>query len=500
MKLSRRTLITGAGAIAVASVGGMALSQRGTLQPTDTTGLPKLRMPSVIDATKSGRLNLTAMTGSSRFFGTANSRTIGFNQPYLGPVVQLRNGPLDVKIQNDLGIPITVHWHGLMVPGEHDGGPHSVILPGRQWRSDMQIAQSSNTAFFHTHVHGRTAQDVYSGLAGIIHVKDDQDDERGLPTTYGTDDITLVLQDRRFDAAGRMIYGPSMMDRMHGFLGDTMLVNGQVGAVAAVPKGIVRLRLVNASNARIFRLSAHDDRPLHLIATDGGYLPSPTAVQSLRLSPGERAELLIDFSSGYPMTLISDGDPNSGPGGMMGRFRGLMDTFADRRFPVVPFVVDEQIPVRISELPVQLGAYLPDLGGQEMRTRRFSLDMGMGGMMGRGMMGGGMMGGFAINGEPFDMTRINLSAERGTTERWIVSTNMLTHPFHIHGAFFQVVTENGQLPHTENVGWKDTVVVDGESELLVRFDHPAGRQAPYMYHCHILEHEDGGMMGQFTVT
>lgn len=499
MKLRRRTLITGTAAIAAVGVGGVALSQRGTSPSTDLTGLPILKMPSVIDATN-GRLNLTAMQGTSRFLGDTDSRTIGFNQTYLGPVVQLANGPLDVNVQNDLAMPITAHWHGLMVPGEHDGGPHSEILPGRQWRPDMQINQMPNTAFFHTHVHGRTAQDVYMGLAGVIHVKDGRDDERGLPATYGVDDLTLVLQDRRFDASGRMIYGPSMMDRMHGFLGDTMLVNGQIGAVAAVPKGIARLRLVNASNARIFTLSAHDDRPLHLMATDGGYLPSPTALQSLRLSPGERAEILVDFSSGDTMTLISDGDPNSGPGGMMGRFRGLVDTFIDRSFPVVPFVVDERVPVRISELPDQLDADLPDLDGQEVRTRQFTLDMGMGGMMGGGMMGGGMMGGFAINGQPFDMTRINLSAERGTTERWIVSTAMLTHPFHIHGAFFQVITENGRKPRPESAGWKDTVVVDGETELLVRFNHSADRQNPYMYHCHILEHEDGGMMGQFTVT
>ena len=121
--------------------------------------------------------------------------------------------------------------------------------------------------------------------------------------------------------------------------------------------------------------------------------------------------------------------------------------------------------------------------------------MGMGG----GMMGGGMMGGFAINGDPFAMNVINERVSLGDTERWIVSTNMLAHPFHIHGVAFQVIRENGRDPLPESTGWKDTVVIDQESELLVRFTHPAGDETPFMYHCHILEHEDNGMMGQFSV-
>jgi len=111
-----------------------------------------------------------------------------------------------------------------------------------------------------------------------------------------------------------------------------------------------------------------------------------------------------------------------------------------------------------------------------------------------------MMGGFSINGRPFEMGVINEEVERGATERWIVTTNMLTHPFHIHGVSFQVVSVNGREPGPEDQGWKDTVLVDGETELLVRFDHPASRDTPFMYHCHILEHEDAGMMGQFTVS
>ncbi|PHP64768.1 biphenyl 2,3-dioxygenase [Zhengella mangrovi] len=458
-------------------------------------------MPPLLDTTGTGRLDLTAMAGETSFGGGAPSYTFGYNQAYLGPTIRMRNGPLAARVQNALDYPVTVHWHGLIVPGEHDGGPHSPIRPGGLWSPDMEIGQQAGTPFYHTHVHGQTAAQVYRGLAGVIHVDDGRDDDRGLPSAYGVDDLTLVLQDRRFDERGRMIYGASMMDVMHGFTGDTMLVNGQVYGVASVPRSIVRLRLVNGSNARIYTLFANDGRPLHLAATDGGYLSEPLALDTLRLGPGERAELLVDFTSGKPMTLMSQEDPNQGPGGMMGQIGDMIGSLVSRSFPVLPLMVDETMPARITALPQHLADPLPDLSGPVARTRRFSLDMGMGGMMGRMMGGGGMMGGMAINGRSFAMNRIDLEVKRGTVERWRVSSSMLSHPFHVHGASYRVVSENGAAPRPESRGWKDTVVVPmgGETELLVRFTQPAGADAPYMFHCHILEHEDAGMMGQFTV-
>lgn len=209
-------------------------------------------------------------------------------------------------------------------------------------------------------------------------------------------------------------------------------------------------------------------------------------------------------------------DPNQGPMGMMGRMRGAMNRVIDRSFTVLDFAVDDSLPVRIDIVPDALGGVMPDLGNTDTLTRQISLDMGMGGMMGPGMMGrpgsgmmdpggtdGGMMGRmgvFGISGRPFDMHRIDFEVGLGTTERWIVRSPMLAHPFHVHGAMFQVLREDGETPRPEHRGWKDTVLVTGESELLVRFDQPASADTPFMFHCHILEHEDRGMMGQFTVT
>jgi FtsP/CotA-like multicopper oxidase with cupredoxin domain len=132
-------------------------------------------------------------------------------------------------------------------------------------------------------------------------------------------------------------------------------------------------------------------------------------------------------------------------------------------------------------------------------TRRFVLN-DMGAMMGGMGHGAANAMSFGINGQAFDMGRLDVETGLGATERWIVSGEMMGHPFHIHGVRFRVVSENGQAPRVENSGWKDTVFVEGETELLVRFDHPAAAANPFMLHCHILEHEDLGMMGQFVVT
>jgi FtsP/CotA-like multicopper oxidase with cupredoxin domain len=295
------------------------------------------------------------------------------------------------------------------------------------------------------------------------------------------DDLTLVLQDRRFDSSGRMIYNPSMMDVMHGFSGNRILINGQAETTAVVPEGLVRLRLLNASNTRNYALFFDDARPMHLVATDAGFLPSPVALDVLNLSPGERAEVLI--SGGGAPVLMSD--PNT-------------------PYIVLPFATDSALPSRITQLPTELDGVLEDLSGAAVTTRHISLDMGMGGMGMGGMMGGMMSmmmgsGGLAINGRPFDMSRIDFETTLGSVERWHIRSTMMPHPFHIHGVKFRVLSDNGGPPRLENTGWKDTVLVSNKTEIVARFDLPANRNTPLMYHCHILEHEDAGMMGQFTV-
>jgi len=469
------------------------------LAPENAVHLP------VIDATGSRAFEISAVAGRTEFVAGAASPTLGFNQPYLGPIIRVRSrAEVAASVANRTDVPISVHWHGLLVPGDRDGGPHQQIAPGARWEPVLPVAQPPATLWYHAHLHGETAARVYAGLAGVLIVDDGEDAGRGLPATPGVDDLVLVLQDKRLDDTGLALYQPGAADLMHGFLGDAVMVNGRLGARFPVPRGIVRLRLVNAANARNFDLAFADGRTFALIATDQGYLPSPLTLSRLRLTPGERVELLVDFASGDGATLVSAPHAETAGtmrmGGMMHDMLPLAETF-NTPFPVAVFAADPALPATVRTIPAAFD--VPDEPPPApTATRRFVLnDMGamMGGDMGHAGHGMSEAMTFGINGLPFDMGRLDAKAKLGATERWIVSGEMMGHPFHVHGVRFRVIAESGQTPRAENTGWKDTVFVEGETELLVRLDHPADASNPFMLHCHILEHEDHGMMGQFTV-
>lgn len=475
---SRRNFLTSAGALAALSLMPRIVRAQ--------TAVNRLAMPPLWDATETGQFALNAQAGVTNFIGQADSVTWGFNQSFLGPVVRMRStGETRAEVTNALDEAISVHWHGLVAPGDVDGGPHQLVQAGDTWTPTLPVDQPAATIWYHSHTHGETGRQVYNGLAGVIHLTDGEDDARGLPSTYDVDDLTLVLQDRFLGQDGRMEYALSMHDRMMGFMGNAMVINGQVGATAVVPKGIVRLRLLNGSNARIYGLRMSDNRPMHLIGTDSGLLDRPAALGFLTLAPGERYEVLVDFGDGREVSLVSEqslradlggGDPSVPP------------------FEVLPFAIDPALPARITRLPDEIGGTRPDLVADSVIARQISLDMGMGPMA---MMNGGSP--HAINGQSFDMHRLNFQVGLGGLERWSVSASMMLHPFHVHGVKFQVLSENGAPPRMQNTGWKDTVLVNGQAEILMRFERAASTKLPFMFHCHILEHEDGGMMGQFAV-
>lgn len=228
-----------------------------------------------------------------------------------------------VAVSNSLGEDTTIHWHGLLIPGELDGGPHQHIRPGETWRPVLPIRQPAATLWYHSHAHGRTAEQVYAGLAGLLIVSDDEEKALGLPSEYGIDDLPLILQDRQFQD-GVLVLPGGMMATMHGRRGDTLLVNGTPDPVARVPRKRVRLRLVNGANARAFYLVFADKRPFHWIASEGGLLEKPVTLQSLSLSPGERAEILVDFSDGRPVALETGPDSTAPMMGMVARAANLV--------------------------------------------------------------------------------------------------------------------------------------------------------------------------------
>ena len=494
MNRTRRSFLLGTAAIA--GVGGVYAGR--SLLTAGPVERQPLRIPPLLDARKENQsISLTVQAGRTMFFPGRESATLGYNGSYLGPTIRVYRGDdVQMAVTNQLGEGTTVHWHGLIIPADVDGSPHQLIRTGETWRPILSVRQPAATLFYHSHVHDRTAEQVYRGLSGVLLVANDAERALGLPSEYGVDDLPLVIQDRQFEE-GRLVLPGGMMTMMQGRRGNTLLVNGTPNAIASVPARFIRLRFVNGSNARIYYLSFNDDRAFHWIASEGGLLAAPVELRSLSLAPGERAEILADFSDGKPATLVTGPDPNASMMGGMGRLRGAVaDAFSTSKEPVLAFEVSGR-GGSAAVLPARLADHERLDASRAVKRRRFVLNMGMGGMMGGGRGSG--MGIGAINGSAFDMARIDERVRLGDIEIWEVSGETMSHPFHVHGVDFEVLSRGGGKPALRDQGLKDTVLVKEPVELLVRFTQPAVK-APFMYHCHILEHEDNGMMGQYATT
>lgn len=242
---------------------------------------------------------------------------------YLGPILRLRRGQmLKVHFENQINEPSIIHWHGLSVPDEMDGHPRHAIEHGQSYTYEFPILNRAGTYWFHPHPHQRTGPQAYYGLTGLLIVSDDDEAALGLPS--GEFDLPLVIQDRLFDSQNQLDYAANPMTS---FFGDQILVNGQVNASLEAAVAPYRLRLINGSNARIYKLAWDDETPLTVIATDGGLLEKPVQRDYVTLAPGERVELYADFSAdpvGTQRRLVSlafeGGD--GGMGGMMGGSAG----------------------------------------------------------------------------------------------------------------------------------------------------------------------------------
>ncbi|MDA8502167.1 multicopper oxidase CueO [Citrobacter sp. Awk 2] len=508
---------------------------------------PALPIPDLLTADASNRIQLIVKAGQSTFAGKT-ATTWGYNGNVLGPAVKLNKGQaVSVDIHNQLAEETTLHWHGLEIPGEVDGGPQGVIPAGGKRSVTFTPAQRAATCWFHPHQHGKTGRQVAMGLAGLVLIEDDEIRKLLLPKQWGIDDVPVIIQDKQFSADGQINYQLDMMTAAVGWFGDTLLTNGAIYPQHAAPRGWLRLRLLNGCNARSLNIAASDNRPLYVIASDGGLLAEPVKVTELPMLMGERFEVLVDVSDGKAFDLVTL--PVSQMGMAIAPF--------DKPHPVMriqPLLITASgtLPDTLTTLPA-----LPSLDGLTVRKLQLSMDpmldmMGMqmlmqkygdqamagmdhGQMMGHmnssnmshgnmshGNMNHGNMGSMKqgdmsnmkhggsfdfhnanrINGLPFDMNKPMFAAAKGQHERWVISGqgDMMLHPFHIHGTQFRILSENGKAPATHRAGWKDTVRVEGGvSEVLVKFDHDAPKEHAYMAHCHLLEHEDTGMMLGFTV-
>lgn len=279
-------------------------------RPTWATEGRPLVLPALDEGVMDGatrRFGLRLAAGETEFVTGKATRSWGINAPFLGPTLRMKAGErVRFEVTNGLDEAAALHWHGLHLPAAMDGGPHQPVAPGATWSPEFPLKQKAGSFWFHAHQHGKTAEHVWAGLAGVIRVEDDEEAALPLPRSYGEDDFTLVLQDRRFDADGQMPYAPNMHDRMSGKIGDVMLVNGQIGAHIATDAPRVRLRIVNGANGSIYRLHFADGRPFHQIASDGGLLAAPVLLTEALVAPGERAELLVDLHEGQALMLRAE--------------------------------------------------------------------------------------------------------------------------------------------------------------------------------------------------
>ncbi|NOQ64801.1 MAG: multicopper oxidase domain-containing protein [Methyloprofundus sp.] len=427
-------------------------------------------------------------------------------ESYLAPTIRLHKGQkVRIYLKNKLPTATIIHWHGLHVPAVMDGNPMYAIANGETFVYEFEVLNRAGTYWYHAHTHGLTAKHVYSGLAGLFLVSDDQEQALKLPS--GEFDLPVVIQDRDFDAQNQLSYSDHMMQKMHGFLGEQILVNGQPSYALEVSTRAYRMRLLNGSNSRIYKLAWDDGTPMKVIATDGGLLETAETLPYLMLAPAERRELWVDFSDkkvGTTMTLSSL-EFSTGGMGMMGRG----SSHAGSEMTVLKVHVSKKVASK-DRLPKQLSQVkkLRVADAENPRSpRRITLTM-------RHMSA-------LLNGRSYKMNDIQADEiipvntlqviefdngfhRSGGGGMGMMGGMGMPHPMHMHGEQFQVIKRESRKTYNSvtdgllDKGWQDTVLVmPGEKVTILKpFNDYTGI---FMYHCHNLEHEDMGMMRDLLV-
>ncbi|MFB8212214.1 multicopper oxidase family protein [Streptomyces sp. NPDC056010] len=480
----RRVLITFAVVLAVlVTAVGSGFAWLWTRADVSTVGKVRFSRPlavpplaeSTVESDGTRVFDLRMQSGETEFRAGVQTPTWGFNGNYLGPTLRAERGErVKVRVRNALDEASSVHWHGMHLPATMDGGPHQMVAAGGEWTPHWKIDQPAATLWYHPHPHGTTEDQVQRGLAGMFLLDDARSKNLKLPATYGVNDVPVIVQDVTFDG-GRFDHDHAFLANT-GFLGKRTMVNGTLDPYLEVGDELVRLRLLNASTARIYTFGFDDDRAFDLIGTDGGLLEKPASMNRIQLSPGERAEVVVRMRAGERSVLRSY--PWREGGAWEKRFNG-----GDDSFDVMELRAAQRLRPSPA-LPAELGRLeLPDV--KDTTQGRF-FDLRRSG----------------INGKPMAMNRIDDVVTRGATETWTLRNGGdMTHNFHVHDVQFRVLEVNGREPEPALRGRKDTVAVPMGTtmKIVLRFDGPADPDTPYMYHCHLLDHEDHGMMGQFVV-
>ena len=546
--LTRRQMLQATGTIAAAGLGGAAWMYYGARRagapfrpyPFDPVAPENFQQKLFIPGT-GGPFGVLDVGGPLKIRATASSfpllpervspfllyQTEYAGSAYQNPILRIERGArFAVSLDNALPEPTIIHWHGLHAPAAMDGHPANTIAPGGRYEYDFTVRNRGGTYWYHTHAHGLTAKQAYNGLASFFLVEDDDQRRlvKALDLRLGETDLPLVIQDKRFDAHGRLLYQPNAHESMMGWLGDIVLANLTPNAVLRVTPRTYRLRLLNGSNARIYRLAfVNGLAPLDftVIGTDGGLIERPESVTEAFLAPGERLDVLFDAGQAHPGTdiflksLAFDPMENEGAGGGMrdtggaggmGHSMGqMMAGMGTSRLPLgMAFNLLKLTVVAGERAATALPATLSQVSAIKIEGAiRRNIALSMENMR------------FLIDGRSFQMNEIAFEVKRGAVEIWHISNPVLgmPHPMHLHGFLFQVqarlhspaqvaaTARFGQGRCVSDLGWKDTVLVwPGETvQIAIDFAHNFPGSQTYLFHCHNLEHEDAGMMINFRV-
>lgn len=465
-------------------------------EPTGTPGYNALWIPPVLSGTT---FNLTLAKSTKQYRTGAATNTYGYNgSSFWGPTLIMNKGDsVTLNVTNTLTDQTTTHWHGFHIAPEMDGGPHQVVAPGATWSPTFRVCNNAATYWYHPHLHEKTYEQLTMGAGGLIIIRDPAEAALALPRSYGVDDIPLVFSSRRFLSSNQFAKDIKVTT-----YGDYMLTNGTEKAMVTMPKQVVRLRLLNAEIERGLNIGLSDNRPFSVITNDGGLLDAPVVVTRVVMMPGERVEILVDLSKdavGASLDLMAynsgqsfgfpgqEGNPVQ-PDGTAGRINSSLLNNTD--FPMLRIAVGAATAGAITSVPPTLVANRYWTTADVTNSRTVTITGGQPGS------------GFSFDGKSFSHTLINHTIKLNAVEKWtVVNNNVFGHAIHLHDVQFKIISRsNGPVAPYES-GWKDTfyLPLGTTAVVLAKFEDFTTTANAYMFHCHFSNHEDEGMMGQFTV-
>ena len=441
----------------------------------------ELKIPKEIDFEHVAKAKFKAQKSVLPIYNGKETNMLTFQGDLPSPTIRIENGDdFELDFTNALEKPTIVHWHGMIVPEIMDGHPKDAIATNVTKEYRYKVNQRAGTYWYHTHPHGRTGRQIYYGLAGMYIVNDENEKRLSLPS--GEFELPLIIQDRRFDKNGDLVYKETPQDN-NGVLGDVVMVNSTPLPYKSVKNTKYRLRILNASSARTYKLAFEGIESFTLIGTDGGLLEEPIEVKDILIAVAERVDIIVDFKdkkAGEEIMLKTLG------------FKEASNFVSNPKYPgfgvqmdIMKFKIAELSAQDAAQIPKKLSVIPKMKESDASKSRTITMEIIEGGI-------------WTLDKKPYDLHRVDQRVKLGSTEIWeIKNTAHMAHPFHMHAVQFQVLDRTSDIDFPTDKGWKDTVLVMPKENvrIIVKFTTPG----MFVYHCHILEHEDHAMMANFLV-